>query len=143
MQRGQRRLLVATDNRRIRQLIRTMVLALNAPLEVEEADSVETAINCLHRTTLDFVVSDWDSRASGGADFVQAIRKDVRGSRPTIIVLASCSDAVTRFSARIAGADALLGKPLSLRKFAKLVLQVQEAPGPGAVIPLHAEKSTT
>ncbi|MCA1940917.1 MAG: response regulator [Caenispirillum bisanense] len=113
--------LVADDNPHIRKLVSTLLSALGRPGSVEEACCGDCALDILATRPVDVAIVDWRMEPVNGIELVRAIREQERARRLPVIMMSGYADPDHMADMRDAGADAVLTKPLGLRRFAATV----------------------
>lgn len=106
--------LVADSGDSYRAIVRSILFGFGAG-QVEEAESVATAEVMLRTKALDFLVVSYDLSGGGGISLLKTIRADKEHPRRSIPIVVSMSAArrMDVASARDAGANFIIAKPIS------------------------------
>jgi diguanylate cyclase (GGDEF)-like protein len=104
------RVLIVDDDPGLRMLLRTTFEIID--IEVEEADSIETAEARLAAHLPDVLVLDVALPGRNGLEFCRRLRQDEAMARLPVVLLTGLGE-VTESDAESAGANALLRKPFS------------------------------
>ena len=113
--------LLVDDSASIRDIVKIYLMGL--PFEFLEAESAERGISMLGVVPVDLVIADVKLPGMNGIDFVRRVRKhDLPHVRkvPLVLLTGQTSDAV-RTEGMVAGADAVLNKPIKSASILPLV----------------------
>lgn len=121
--------LVLEDNEHMRFLLSELLYGLDVE-QVDAVASIEEAKSHLGYLTYDFALVDVGLRGENGLDFVRALRlsPDHPARRMPVIVVSGQNQVGVITSARDAGADAFLAKPISQGALESRVKQVLDIP---------------
>jgi two-component system chemotaxis response regulator CheY len=110
--------LVLDDNRFQQQVLRMILMGLGVK-NVATAKDVDEALQILSEQKFDLVVADYRLGGKSGADFTRLVRGARAGDR-FIPIIACTSDTMPEVirELRDAGADEILGKPVSAQAVA-------------------------
>lgn len=113
------RVLIANGSPGMRKLLNTLVGTLAAPAGIEEACCGACALDTLALGPTGLVIADACMEEVDGLALLTAMRREARLARvPVILLRDPVRDPTPSHIWTAAGADAVLDKPLSLRKFA-------------------------
>ncbi len=118
--------LVLDDNRHMRSVIQSVLLALGVK-EVREASDVPEAFKELQHFHADVIITDWHMEPLDGMEFVRLVRtaKDSANPYVPIIMLTGYTEYQRVCEARDAGVNEFLAKPISAKalymRFASLI----------------------
>ncbi len=118
--------LVLDDNRHMRSLIQSILLALGVKHVRETADAPE-AFKELQHFHADVIITDWRMEPLDGLDFVRLVRtaKDSPNPYVPIIMLTAYTEFQRVSEARDAGVNEFLAKPISAKtlymRFASII----------------------
>ncbi len=104
--------LIVDDHEGMRVLL-TRVLVRVGVQRVRQAASAAAALEALSERPASLVLVDRNMPGMDGLAFVSAIRADTALASARIIMISGVSSAQHRQEARVAGADAVLEKPVS------------------------------
>lgn len=123
--------LIVDDNRHMRNLVKTILLALGAR-NVQEAEDGADAFREMRTFPADIVVCDWNMEPLDGLDFVRMVRTGSDSPNPfvPIIMLTGHTEMNRVVEARDAGVNEFLAKPISARSLFARIKAVVEAPRP-------------
>jgi CheY-like chemotaxis protein len=121
--------LVLEDNEHMRFLLSELLYGLSVE-QVDAVASIGEAKSHISYLSYDFALVDIGLGAENGLDFVRSIRltPDHPARRMPVIVVSGQNQVGTITSARDAGADAFLAKPISETALAARVKQVLDTP---------------
>jgi CheY-like chemotaxis protein len=111
--------LVLDDNRFQQQVLRMILMGVGVR-NVETAKDVDEALHILSEQKFDLVIADYRLGEKSGADFTRLVR-GARGAGDRFIPIIACtSDTMPEVirELRDAGADEILGKPVSAQAIA-------------------------
>ncbi|EKV27025.1 hypothetical protein C882_1954 [Caenispirillum salinarum AK4] len=113
------RVLIANGSPGLRRLLNTLVGTLAMPAGIDEACCGTCALDTLVETPAGLVIADACMDQMDGLALLTAMRREARLARvPVILLRDPVRDPTPSHIWKAAGADAVLDKPLSLRKFA-------------------------
>ena len=121
--------LIIDDNFHMRQLVKTVLSALNLR-NVAEADDGAAAIKVLKTFEADFVICDWAMSPLDGIDFTKLIRtsEDSPNIYLPIIMLSGHTEMNRIMIARDAGVNEFLAKPVSATNLYQRIRAIVEQP---------------
>lgn len=121
--------LIIDDNFHMRQLVKTVLSALNLR-NVAEAEDGASAIKVLQTFEADFVICDWAMTPIDGIDFTQLIRtsEDSPNIYLPIIMLSGHTEMNRIMIARDAGVNEFLAKPVSATNLYQRIRAIIEQP---------------
>ena len=102
-------ILIVDDEPTLRQLLRTVLE--RAGYEVAEADNGNEAMGIIRAIELDLVITDIFMPENDGFELIQHLRRAAPGVK--IITISGETPGPYLTTARLLGADAVLGKPVS------------------------------
>jgi CheY-like chemotaxis protein len=120
--------LVLDDNRFQQQVLRMLLIGLGVK-DIAAAKDVDEALQILSEQKFDLVLADYRLGGKSGADFTRLVR-GARGAGDRFIPIIACtSDTVPEVirELRDAGADEILGKPVSSQALAAKIDSVINA----------------
>ena len=119
--------LVLDDHRFMQQVMRIILMGLGVK-NVTAALNVDDALRHLENETFDLVIADYRLNGPSGADFTRLVRSAHGGDRfiPIIACTADTTPQIIR-ELRDAGADEILGKPVSPRTVCAKINSVANA----------------
>ena len=111
--------LVLDDNRFQQQVLRMILIGLGVK-EIATAKDVDEALQILSEQKFDLVIADYRLGGKSGADFTRLVRGAREGGDRFIPIIACTSDTMPEVirELRDAGADEILGKPVSAQAVA-------------------------
>lgn len=113
MSKASKTVLLVDDSAAIRDVVKIYLMGM--PFEFLEADSAERGISVLGVMPVDLVIADVKLPGMNGIDFVKRVRAHelprVR-KVPLVLLTGQTSDAI-RTEGMVAGADAVLNKPIN------------------------------
>ncbi len=118
--------LVLDDNRHMRSVIQSILLALGVK-EVREASDAPAAFTELQHFHADVIITDWHMEPLDGMEFVRLVRtaKDSANPYVPIIMLTGYTEYQRVCEARDAGVNEFLAKPISAKalymRFASII----------------------
>ncbi len=124
-----KRLLVVDDNKNMRMIIRTILNSFQIR-RVEEADGGGSAFQILMSFPANLIITDLNMPVMDGIEFVRLVRTDKDSKNPYIpvIMLTGHSELPRITSARDAGVNAFLTKPVSADSlFSKVAFLIEHA----------------
>jgi two-component system chemotaxis response regulator CheY len=113
--------LLVDDSAAIRDVVKIYLMGL--PFEFLEADSAERGLSVLGIMPVDLVIADVKLPGMNGIDFVKRVRAhELAHVRkvPLVLLTGQTSDAI-RAEGMVAGADAVLNKPINSAAILPLV----------------------
>jgi two-component system chemotaxis response regulator CheY len=116
-----KKVLLVDDSAAIRDVVKIYLMGF--PFEYLEADSAERGISILGVMPVDLVIADVKLPGMNGIDFVKRVRAhDLPHVRkePLVLLTGQTSDAI-KSEGMVAGADAVLNKPINSRAILPLV----------------------
>lgn len=121
--------LIVDDNFHMRQLVKTVLSALNLR-QVAEAEDGASAIKTLQSFEADFVICDWAMNPIDGIDFTKLIRtsEDSPNIYLPIIMLSGHTEMNRIMIARDAGVNEFLAKPVSATNLYQRIKAIIEQP---------------
>jgi CheY-like chemotaxis protein len=121
--------LVVDDNEHMRQIMRTMLLALGVS-RPRIAASGEEALRRIGEWDPDLVITDLQMVPMDGIALVRALRRQEQPklARVGIILMTAHGDRDSICAARDAGVTEFLAKPVSVRSLADRIVQIVERP---------------
>lgn len=125
--------LLVDDSAAIRDVVKIYLMGF--PFEYLEADSAERGMSMLGVMPVDLVIADVKLPGMNGIDFVKRVRAhDLPHVRkvPLVLLTGQTSDDI-RVEGMVAGADAVLNKPINSRAILPLVQRLlPDLPPPAA-----------
>ena len=121
------RVLIVDDNRFMRSLIATILHAFQIK-NVVEAEDAMSAFQILRSFSADLIVTDLHMPMIDGIEFVRLLRtaQDSKNPHVPIVMLTGFSDVQNVVTARDAGVNAFLAKPVSARSlYSKIVFSIE------------------
>lgn len=111
--------LVLDDNRFQQQVLRMILIGLGVK-DVAAAKDVDEALQILSEKKFDLVIADYRLGEKSGADFTRLVRGAREGADRFIPIIACTSETMPEVirELRDAGADEILGKPVSSQAIA-------------------------
>jgi two-component system, chemotaxis family, chemotaxis protein CheY len=112
--------LVPDDNRFQQQVLRMILIGLGVK-EVAAAKDVDEALRVMSEQKFDLVIADYRLGGKSGADFTRLVRGAREGAGDRFIPIIACTTDTTPEvirELRDAGADEILGKPVSAQSVA-------------------------
>ncbi|MBF0246589.1 MAG: response regulator [Alphaproteobacteria bacterium] len=106
--------LLVEDSSYMRKILKHVLLGFGMR-DIVEAEDGGSALNTLKSRPVDFVVTDWEMPVLNGIEFVEMVRRAPDSPNPfiPIIMVSGHSEEYRIISAREAGVDEYLVKPLS------------------------------
>ncbi len=125
------RVLVVDDHRSMRILVRTILKSFGVK-SVHEAKDGPAAFKVLNSFPIDMVITDLNMPVMDGVEFVRLVRMDKDSKNPyiPIIMLTGHSEVPRIISARDAGVNAFLTKPVSAKSLYSKMSFLIEHPQP-------------
>lgn len=123
-----RRILIADDDRELREGVMELLGDLPVRLEILQAESGDEALTIIRRAPLHLALLDMHMPGHTGLEVLETLRRETL-SVPCIVISGEASEAVRR-QALIEGACAVLRKPLEprlLRDEVRRVLRIDAA----------------
>ncbi len=119
------------DNRNMRRLVRAMLEALGVG-NVHEYANGKQAIRGLRDVTPDLIITDWMMEPVDGLEYTSFIRTDIKSPDVflPIILMTGHTEQWRVTTARDAGVNELLAKPVSAKTLYDRILAVIEKPRP-------------
>lgn len=120
--------LLLDDHHFMRQVMRLMLNGLGIR-NIVTASNVEDALHILKENAVDFVIADYRLGGQTGADFTRLARASRNGSDRFVPIIACTADTTPRTiqELRDAGADEILGKPVSPQAIWSKIMAVANA----------------
>ncbi|MDE2184944.1 MAG: response regulator [Alphaproteobacteria bacterium] len=125
------KILVVDDNQHMRKLVVAILQAFGV-VHVHEAADAEHAWAMLRDVNPDVIFLDWQMSGMSGLDFIKLVRKDNNSPNPlvSIIMLTGHTHIDHVRTARDAGANEFLAKPVSVKAVLARLISVIEHPRP-------------
>lgn len=124
------KILIVEDNPHFRKLIFAILEALGMT-DLEEARDGLEAIEVLRQERADLVIMDWKMEGIDGVESVRRIRSLDNPCRTVpIIMVTGYTESSLRKSARAAGVNDFLGKPISAQSLLNRIVSVMAHPRP-------------
>ena len=123
--------LIVDDNKHMRALVKTILLALGVKNTVE-ADDGAGAFKELRHFPADIIICDWNMEPLDGLDFTKMVRTAGDSPNPfvPIIMLTGHTEMNRVVEARDAGVHEFLAKPISARSLYSRIRAIIERPRP-------------
>jgi DNA-binding response OmpR family regulator len=121
--------LIVDDNKHMRSLVRTILMALGAKSMKEAIDGADALME-LQSFDADIVICDWNMSPLDGIDLVKLIRTGNDSANPyvSIIMLTGHTEKSRVIEARDAGVNEFLAKPISAKKLYSRIYSIIENP---------------
>ena len=121
--------LVVDDNRHMRFLVRMILKSLGVR-EIIEAEEGESALKALRNFDADIVVCDWNMQPMDGIEFTKLVRTsdDSPNAYVPIIMLTGHTEVGRVVTARDAGVNEFLAKPVSAKKIYQRIKEILDNP---------------
>ncbi len=119
------------DNRNMRALVKAMLVALGMK-SVRDYANGEQALEAIEKFTPDLIITDWMMAPVDGLEFTKFIRSDIDSPDifTPIILMTGHTEKWRIITARDAGVNELLAKPISAKTLYDRILAVIEKPRP-------------
>lgn len=123
--------LIVDDNKHMRALVKTILLALGVKNTLEADDGAD-AFKELRHFPADIIICDWNMEPLDGLDFTRMVRtaKDSPNPFVPIIMLTGHTEMNRVVEARDAGIHEFLAKPISAKALYSRVRSIIERPRP-------------
>lgn len=128
---GHKQILIVDDEPVLAMGLVEALEQLHQPYQASAVYSGEQALERLHHSTPDLVVTDLGLPGINGLELVRWVRA-FYPHMPTILITAEANDALER-EARACGAWGFMAKPFDLQRFVEAVGHVLHAPPTGRV----------
>lgn len=121
--------LIVDDNRHMRFLVRMILKSLGVR-DIMEAEEGETALKTLKHFEADIVICDWNMQPMDGISFTKFIRNsdDSPNVYVPIIMLTGHTEISRVVTARDAGVNEFLAKPVSAKKIYQRIKAILDNP---------------
>lgn len=121
------KVLVVDDNRPIRNLVRSILLAFGVP-HVTEAEDGRDAIRQIQSDVPDLIVTDMEMSPMSGLELIQRIRQNPRSPDPDIpiVVMTSYTEKRRIMEIRNAGLTEVMAKPVTPKLLIRNILTAME-----------------
>lgn len=121
--------LVVDDNRHMRFLVRMILKSLGLK-QIMEAEEGESAFKVLDKFDADIVICDWAMQPMDGIEFTKKIRTDDDSPNAyvPIIMLTGHTEVSHVVTARDAGVNEFLAKPVSAKKIYQRIKEILDNP---------------
>lgn len=122
-------ILIVDDNQQMRILVRSILIALGIR-NITEAEEGTSALKLMKTMDADIVICDWQMSPMDGITFTKMVRQseDSDNVYVPIIMLTGHSEIERVFTARDAGVNEFLTKPVSARKIYQRIKMILELP---------------
>ena len=119
------------DNRNMRALVKAMLTALGMK-SVRDYANGQQALEAIEEFTPDLIITDWMMAPVDGLEFTKFIRSDIDSPDifTPIILMTGYTEKWRIITARDAGVNELLAKPISAKTLYDRILAVIEKPRP-------------
>jgi two-component system, chemotaxis family, chemotaxis protein CheY len=118
----ERRVLVVDDYSIMRRIVRNLLKQIGFT-NIDEAGDGASALDKMHKSAVDLVVSDWNMAPMSGLEFLKQLRADAHLKDTPFIMVTAESKRQNVVAARDAGANSYIVKPFK----AETLLQKIEA----------------
>ena len=118
----ERRVLVVDDYSIMRRIVRNLLTQIGFT-NIDEAGDGASALDKMHKSAVDLVVSDWNMAPMSGLEFLKQLRADAHLKDTPFIMVTAESKRENVVAARDAGANSYIVKPFK----AETLLQKIEA----------------
>lgn len=122
MHNEERRVLVVDDYSVMRRIVRNLLTQIGFT-NIDEAGDGASALDKMHKSAVDLVVSDWNMAPMSGLEFLKQLRADTHLKDTPFIMVTAESNRENVVAARDAGANSYIVKPFK----AETLLQKIEA----------------
>lgn len=122
MNNEERRVLVVDDYSIMRRIVRNLLKQIGFT-NIDEAGDGASALDKMHKSAVDLVVSDWNMAPMSGLEFLKQLRADAHLKDTPFIMVTAESKRQNVVAARDAGANSYIVKPFK----AETLLQKIEA----------------
>lgn len=122
MNNEERRVLVVDDYSVMRRIVRNLLTQIGFT-NIDEAGDGASALDKMHKSAVDLVVSDWNMAPMSGLEFLKQLRADTHLKDTPFIMVTAESNRENVVAARDAGANSYIVKPFK----AETLLQKIEA----------------
>jgi len=121
------KVLIVDDNRPIRQLVRSILLAYGVK-HIDEASDGLKAIRRLHSDTPDLVVTDLEMAQMNGLEFARQVRQSPHSPNPDlpIVVMTSYTEKHRILAVLEAGLTEVMAKPITPKLLSRNILIAME-----------------
>lgn len=122
-------ILVIDDNMHMRRLVKNILSALGIR-NVRDAEDGADALKVLNTFDADIVIVDWQMEPIDGIEFTKMVRtsEDSPNIYVPIIMLTGHTEVNRVFTARDAGINEFLAKPVSAKKIYQRIVAILESP---------------
>lgn len=122
-------ILIIDDNRHMRTLVRSILMALGIR-NITEAEEGASAIKVMKTIDADIVICDWQMKPMDGIQFTKMIRKSENSPDiyVPIIMLTGHTEMTRVVIARDAGVNEFLAKPVSAKNIYQRIKMILESP---------------
>ncbi len=121
--------LIVDDNRHMRFLVRMILKSLGVR-DIMEAEEGASALKTLNNFDADIVICDWNMQPMDGIEFTKIIRTsdDSPNAYVPIIMLTGHTEVSRVVTARDAGVNEFLAKPVSAKKIYQRIKTILDHP---------------
>jgi CheY-like chemotaxis protein len=125
------RFLVINDSAHMRRIVRTLLYSFGTR-DVLEAQDGASGLEAFIHLSPDIVITDWAMPIIDGLELTQIIRQPGTVGNPYVPIIMVTADAERRhvISARDAGANEFLAKPVSAKALQECILNIVLCPRP-------------
>lgn len=127
------RFMIVDDNAHMRSLLRVILSALGCKnSNIHEADSGESAFQKLSSVKVDIIITDWRMSPVSGIEFVRQLRLSEDSPDPflPVILLTGHTEMKRVLTARDAGVNEFLAKPVAPKELYTKIRSIIENPRP-------------
>jgi two-component system chemotaxis response regulator CheY len=117
-----RHVMTVDDSKTMRDMVSFTLRS--AGFQVSEAEDGQKALQVLHTTSVDLVITDLNMPKLDGVGLIRALRADPKHRATPILMLTTESDPAKKAEGRGAGATGWLVKPFNPEKLVDLVRRV-------------------
>ena len=121
--------LIIDDNRHMRTLVRSILMALGIR-NITEADDGSSALKLMKTIDADIVICDWQMQPMDGIQFTKLVRKSENSPDiyVPIIMLTGHTEMTRVVTARDAGVNEFLAKPISAKNIYQRIKMILDSP---------------
>jgi len=122
-------ILIVDDNRHMRTLLRSILVSLGIR-NINEADEGTEALKLMKTIDADIVICDWQMEPMDGIKFTKLVRQSENSPDiyVPIIMLTGHTEMTRVFTARDAGVNEFLAKPVSAKNIYHRIKMILESP---------------
>lgn len=122
-------ILIVDDNRHMRTLVRSILMALGIR-NITEAEDGTGALKVMKTIDADIVICDWQMKPMDGIQFTKIVRKSENSPDiyVPIIMLTGHTEMTRVVIARDAGVNEFLAKPVSAKNIYQRIKMILESP---------------